>query len=84
MENPYKVMEAHIGEVMTYPTLCKLISEDAKSGKARELHIKKLSQYMSFDRESVPRKLIVREVYLPENFRLSPVERHTRISRIYF
>ena len=70
MENPYKVMEAHIGEVMTYPTLCKLISEDAKSGKARELHIKKLSQYMSFDRESVPRKLIVREVYLPENFRL--------------
>lgn len=70
MENPYKVVEAHIGEVMTYPALCKLISEDAKSGKARELHIKRLSQYMSIDRESAPRKLIVREVYLPENFRL--------------
>lgn len=70
MENPYKVMEAHIGEVLTYPALCKLISEDAKSGKARELHIKKLSQYMSIDRESAPRKLIVREVYLPENFKL--------------
>ena len=70
MENPYKVMEAHIGEAMTYPALCKLISEDAKSGKARELHIKKLSQYINIDRESAPRKLIVREVYLPENFKL--------------
>lgn len=70
MENPYKVMEDHIGEVMTYPALCKLVSEDAKSGKARELHIKKLSQYMSIDRKSAPRKLIVREVYSPENFKL--------------
>ena len=56
---------------MTYPALCKLISEDAKSGKARELHIKKLSQYINIDRESAPRKLIVREVYLPESFKLN-------------
>ena len=31
MENPYKMLERHIGEIMTYPALCKLISEDAKS-----------------------------------------------------
>ena len=71
MENPYKMLESHIGEIMTYPALCKLISEDAKSGKGRELHLKKIAQYVHIDRESVPRKLIVREVYLPESFKLN-------------
>ena len=71
MENPYKMLESHIGEIMTYPALCKLISEDVKSGKGRELHLKKIAQYVHIDRESVPRKLIVREVYLPESFKLN-------------
>lgn len=71
MENPYKVLDAHIGEIMTYPTLCRLIGEDAKSGKGRELHLKKIAQYVNIDRESVPRKLVIREVYLPDNFKLN-------------
>ena len=63
MENPYSVLIPHEGEIMSYPALCKLIDEDAKRGKARGLHIKKLQKYVDIDCVTVPKKLIIREVY---------------------
>lgn len=79
MENPYKALDEHIGEIMTYPALCRLIGENAKSGKGRELHLKNIAQYVNIDRESVPRKLVIREVYLPDNFKLNKPKRSSSV-----
>ena len=77
MDNPYSYLKEHEGEVLTYPQLCKLISEDKKSGKGRELHLKSLRQYLDLDSETVPRKLVLREVYSSKDIKITGEEENS-------
>lgn len=56
MKNPYSWLEAHEGEVLSYRQLCDLIGEELRRGKAKELHLNALRQYLDLDQTTVPRK----------------------------
>ena len=71
MDNPYSYLKEHEGEVLTYPQLCSLIGEDKKSGKGKSLHLKSLGQYLDLDSKTVPRKLILREVYSSKGIKIT-------------
>lgn len=70
MDNPYYDLKEHEGEVLTYRQLCDLIGEELKRGKGKELHLSKLRQYLDLDTATVPRKIVLREVYTPDDFKI--------------
>lgn len=63
MVNPYKHFKEHEGEVFKYRNLCDLLGLDFKSGKAKELQLKKLRQFLDLDQNTIPRKIILKEIY---------------------
>ena len=63
MENPYKHLKVHEGETFKYRDLCNLLGIEFKRGKAKELQLKQLRQFLGLDLKTVPRKIVFKEVY---------------------
>jgi hypothetical protein len=71
MKNPYDYLKSHEGEILTYRQLCDLIGEELKRGRAKELHLNSLRQYLDLDQESIPRKIVLKEVYSTNDIRIT-------------
>ena len=72
MKNPFDYVQGHEGEILTYRQLCGLLGLDFKCGKAKGLQLEKVRQYMDLGQTSVPRKIVIREVYPSPNIKPSP------------
>ena len=73
MENPYATkVQGHEGEVLTYRQFCDLLGIEFKRGKAKELQLKKVQQYMKLDLKTISGKIIVQSVYGPTEIELLP------------
>lgn len=71
MTNPYDFVHGHEGQILTYPQLCDLLQIEMKSGKARYLQFDDLEQYIKLDRETIPKKIVIQEIYKPDNFKIT-------------
>lgn len=71
MKNPYDYLKSHEGEILTYRQLCNLIGEELKRGKAKELHLNALRQYLDLDQKTVPRKIVLQEVYSEDTIKIT-------------
>lgn len=63
MENPYKHLKAHEGETFKYRELCDLLCLEFKRGKGKELQLKQLRQFLDLDQKTIPRKIVLKEIY---------------------
>ena len=61
MKNPYNILQQYEGQYIKYPQLCEIIGEDKKSGRGRNLHIKRIQQYVDLSQESG--KIYIGKVY---------------------
>ena len=71
MENPYGWLEPHEGEIFTYRQLCDLLGEQLKRGKAKELHLNALRQYLDLDQKTVPLKIVLQRVYSEDDVKIT-------------
>ena len=63
MENPYKHLKAHEGDIFKYRDLCNLLGVEFKSGKGKQLQLNKLRQFLDLDQDTVPRRIVLKKVY---------------------
>ena len=71
MINPYEHLKEHESEVFSYRELCELLNEEFKRGKGKELHLNKLRQFLDLDQKTIPRKIVLKEVYQPSDFKIT-------------
>ena len=42
MNNPYAVLKEYEGQYVKYPQLCTIIGEDKRTGRGKNMHIKRI------------------------------------------
>ena len=63
MGNPYKHLKEYEGTIFKYHDLCDLLGLEFKRGKGKELQLKQLRQFLDLDQQTIPRKIILKEIY---------------------
>ena len=63
MKNPYSHLKEYEGSVLTYRELCDLLGVEFKRGKGKDLQLKQIGQYIELDRNVVPRKIVLKQIY---------------------
>lgn len=60
-QNPYIALKQYEGQYLKYNQLCSIINEEPKQGNSKKSHLRKLSQYIDFEKDGG--KIYIHQVY---------------------
>lgn len=77
MNNPYEVLKEYEGQYVKYPQLCSIIGEDKRTGRGKNMHIKRIKQYVDLVQERG--KIYIGRVY-DDDEELQIIENHGKFT----